>query len=82
MQAPEGTLISYATQPGNVAQDGLDGHSPYSKVLAEIIRTPGLDVFRTFNQVGLAVKKATGGAQQPWLASSPIEGEFYFKPGS
>jgi hypothetical protein len=26
MQAPEGTLISYAIQPGNVAQDGEDGH--------------------------------------------------------
>jgi hypothetical protein len=25
MRAPEGTLISYATQPGNVAQDGSDG---------------------------------------------------------
>ena len=26
MRAPEGTLISYATQPGSVAQDGSDGH--------------------------------------------------------
>ena len=31
MRAPEGTLISYATQPGNVAQDGADGHSPYTE---------------------------------------------------
>jgi hypothetical protein len=31
-----------------------------------------------FNQVGLTVKKATAGAQQPWLASSPIAGNFYF----
>jgi uncharacterized caspase-like protein len=82
MQAPEGTLISFATQPGNVAQDGADGNSPYTKVLAEIIKTPGLDVFQTFNQVGLKVKKATGGAQQPWLSSSPIEGVFFFKPGA
>ena len=28
MQAPEGTLISYATQPGNVAQDGADVYGP------------------------------------------------------
>jgi hypothetical protein len=28
------------------------------------------------------VKKATGGEQQPWLSSSPIEGAFYFKPGA
>jgi uncharacterized caspase-like protein len=28
MRAPRGTLISYATQPGNVAMDGAAGHSP------------------------------------------------------
>ena len=35
MEAPQGTLISYATQPGNVAQDGPDGDSPYTKALAQ-----------------------------------------------
>ena len=80
MRAPEGTLISYATQPGNVAQDGSDGHSPYTKALAATVRTAGLDVFQTFNQVGLAVKRATSGAQQPWVSSSPIDGTFYFVP--
>ena len=78
MRAPEGTLISYATQPGNVAQDGSDGHSPYTKALAATIKQPGLDIFQTFNQVGLAVKRETGGAQQPWVSSSPIDGTFYF----
>jgi hypothetical protein len=77
MQAPEGTLISFATQPGNVALDGVED-SPYSKALAEAMRRPGLDVFRTFNEVGLAVASATGGEQQPWLALSPIKGDFYF----
>ena len=81
MQAPEGTLISYATQPGNVAQDGTDGHSPYTRALASALRTPGLDVFAVFNETGLAVKKRTGGAQQPWVASSPLEGTFYFAGG-
>ena len=80
MRAPEGTLISYATQPGNVAQDGSDGHSPYTKALAATIRQPGLDIFQTFNQVGLAVKRQTGGSQQPWVSSSPIDGTFYFVP--
>ncbi|MFO1109611.1 MAG: caspase family protein [Bradyrhizobium sp.] len=80
MRAPEGTLISYATQPGNVALDGADGHSPYTKALATTIRQAGLDVFQTFNQVGLAVKRQTGGSQQPWVSSSPIDGTFYFVP--
>jgi hypothetical protein len=78
MRAPEGTLISFATQPGNVAEDGYDGHSPYSKALAQTIQRPGLGVFDAFNQVGLTVKKSTGGEQQPWVSSSPIDGSFYF----
>jgi hypothetical protein len=78
MQAPEGTLISYATQPGNVAQDGEGGNSPYSKALATTIRKPGLGLFEAFNEVGLTVKQATGGTQQPWVSSSPIAGRFYF----
>ena len=80
MTAPEGTLISYATQPGNVAQDGSDGNSPYTKALAQTLRRTGLEIFETFNEVGLAVKRSTGGQQQPWLSSSPIDGKFYFVP--
>jgi formylglycine-generating enzyme required for sulfatase activity len=78
MQAPEGTLISYATQPGNIAQDGTGGHSPYTNALAQTIVQPGLDIFQMFNAVGLAVMQMTGGAQQPWISSSPIKGDFYF----
>jgi uncharacterized caspase-like protein len=78
MRAPEGTLISFSTQPGNIAQDGMDGHSPFTKALAATVRQPGLDLFNTFNQVGLTVRQATGGAQQPWVSSSPIAGHFYF----
>ena len=82
MRAPEGTLISYATQPGNVALDGSDGNSPYTKALAATIKQSGLDIFQTFNRVGLAVKRDTGGSQQPWVSSSPIDGTFYFVPPS
>jgi hypothetical protein len=77
IRAPEGTLISFATQPGSVALDGTDGHSPFSQALAEIIHRPDLDIFQTFNEVGLAVKRATGGNQEPWVSTSPIEGSFY-----
>ena len=78
MRAPEGTLISYATQPGNVAQDGRGADSPYTKALVQGMRQPGLDIFRLFNQVGLQVKRTTGGSQQPWVSTSPIDGDFYF----
>jgi uncharacterized caspase-like protein len=78
VRAPEGTLLSYATQPGNVALDGTGNNSPYSAALAQTMLKPGLDIFQTFNQVGLQVKRATGGSQQPWVSSSPIDGSFYF----
>ena len=82
MQAPEGTLIAYATQPGNVAQDGAGGNSPFTAALAETLKQPGLDIFRVFNAVGVEVKRSTGGHQQPWIASSPIDGYFYFNPSA
>jgi hypothetical protein len=81
MAAPEGTLISYATQPGHVALDGDSGDSPYTVALAKAIERPGSDVFHVFNEVGLVVKQGTAGAQQPWLATSPIAGNFYFFDG-
>ena len=82
MRAPEGTLISFATQPGSVAQDGTDGHSPFTGALARTIRKPGLGMFDAINEVGLAVKVATGGSQQPWFSTSPIGGSFYFTPAA
>ncbi len=81
MRAPEGTLISFATQPGNVAADGSGPNGPYAVALAAAMRQPGLDIFRLFNQVGLTVKRETQGAQQPWVSSSPIDGDFFFVAG-
>jgi hypothetical protein len=78
MRAPEGTLISFATQPGNIALDGAGGNSPYTKALAQIMRKPGLGIFEAINEVGLSVKRATGGQQEPWFSSSPIDGAFFF----
>lgn len=77
MDAPDNTLIAYATQPGNVALDGSGGNSPYSKALAEAIGLPGLEIRRVFNEVGVRVRRATNGQQQPWLSASPIEREVY-----
>jgi tetratricopeptide (TPR) repeat protein len=78
MRAPAGTMISFATQPHGVALDGDGGHSPYTRALADAIQHPGYGLFRTFNEVGLAVEKATHGDQLPWVSSSPIDGRFYF----
>ena len=83
MLAPEGTVIAFATQPGNTAMDGGGLNSPYTMALVDAMRQRGLNVLSMFNRVGVAVKRATGGGQQPWVAISPIEGEYFFAgPGS
>jgi uncharacterized caspase-like protein len=74
----EGSVIAFATAPGNVAADGAGSDSPYTVALADSVRRPGLGLFMTFNRVGLEVRRATGGVQVPWVSSSPIEGEFCF----
>ncbi|HLY55415.1 MAG TPA: caspase family protein [Stellaceae bacterium] len=81
MKAPEGTIISYATQPGNVASDGGGEHSPFATAIMSTLGMPNLDVLAAFNQIGVKVKKDTGDSQQPWVANSPIDGEFYFATG-
>ena len=53
-------------------------NSPFTPALTQTLRKPGLGLFDAFNAVGLAVERATGGAQQPWVSSSPIAGTFYF----
>jgi hypothetical protein len=80
---PNGGCRGGAAPDGGVSHEAqrrhaLPQHSPYSKALAETIRKPGLDIFQSFNRVGVVVKKATGGSQQPWISISPIEGEFFF----
>jgi hypothetical protein len=80
MEAPAGTLIHFATAPGKLAADGTGANSPYTAALVETMRQPGLGVLDMFNQVGLKVMASTAGAQEPWLASSPFRGQFYFRP--
>lgn len=78
MTIPRGTLISYATQPGGVARDGPPGqNSPYAFSFAQTLVTPGLDILRTFNRVGVLVGKMTHQEQTPWVASSPIDGDYF-----
>lgn len=78
MQAASGTLISYSTQPGNVAMDGQGRNSPYAVALMDAMKTPGLGILKAFNQVSLTVKKRTNSFQVPWNTSVALEGDFFF----
>jgi uncharacterized protein (TIGR02246 family) len=78
MDAPTGTLISYSTQPGNVAMDGDGPNSPYTAALVDAMRHPDLTVLEVFNEAGLSVQRRTGGAQIPWVSLSPLPSRVYF----
>lgn len=77
--APRGTLISYSTNPGNVAADGSGRNSPYTGSLMKHMMTPGLPIEEVFKNVRQDLVRWTQGKQIPWELSS-LEGRFYFTP--
>ena len=80
VQRASGTLVAYATAPGDVAYDG-DGmeNSPFTQAVANGIDEPGLEIAPMFRQVREQVIAATNGKQVPWIEED-ISGEFYFQP--
>jgi uncharacterized caspase-like protein len=71
-----GTLIAFATAPGQVALDGEGTNSPSSAALSRYIGTPGLEVQQMLTRVRAEVVAKTGGKQVPWSNSSLL-GEVY-----
>ena len=70
-EAGAGTLISFSTQPGNVALDGTGTrNSPYAGALAKHIATQGKDLPAVLVQVRRDVMATTGKRQIPWEHSA------------
>jgi len=61
----EGTLISYSTKDGQVAQDGDGKNSPFTNALLQHLGDPD-DIAVVLRKVREKVMKNTGGKQQPW----------------
>ena len=81
MPGIEGTIIAYATSPGNVALDGVGSrNSPYTKSLIENLKEPNVPVEIMFKQVRKDVRSETSNQQSPWYEAS-IDGDFYFNDG-
>jgi hypothetical protein len=75
--APEGSFISYATGPGQVASDGEKRNSPYTAALLKYMNVPGMPIEQVFKNVRISLE---GLKQTPWELSS-LKGEFFFTPG-
>ena len=80
VDAPSGTLISFATRPGSTASDGVDGHGLYTHQLLQEMDEFNLPIEQVLKRVGASVKRASRGAQEPWMEGS-IEGDFFFRGG-
>ncbi len=81
VRAAVGTLIAFATAPGEVAEDGAGQHSPFTAALLRKIATPGLELRALMAEVRREVREQTGGRQVPWEHSA-LEGAFYFVPAA
>lgn len=73
-------LFAFATQPDNVAYDGLGRNSFFTEALLSRIHTPGQDISELMIGVRRDVLAATGGRQIPWENSS-LTRQFRFLPG-
>ncbi len=76
-----GTLISFSTQPGNVALDGKGRNSPFTGALVRHISTASDDLGAILIAVRNDVMKSTQSKQVPWEHSA-LTGRFFFNPAA
>jgi uncharacterized caspase-like protein len=79
LDAPPGTLLAYATSPGNVASDGDGANGLYTENLLREIKVPEAKIEDVFKRVRLAVRRRSNGQQIPWESTS-LEEDFWFIP--
>jgi hypothetical protein len=79
--APVGSLIAYATAPGNVASDGGGKNGLYTENLVRELSQRGVRFEDALKRVRLNVRLASRGAQIPWETTSLESDVFLFKEG-
>lgn len=78
-EAGVGTLISFSTQPGNVALDGIGRNSPFAGALVRRIGASNDDLSALLIDVRNDVRKYTQNKQVPWEHSA-ADGTLLFQP--
>lgn len=69
-KAPKGTVIVYATAPGDVSSDGTGRNGVFTEAFLSNLATPGLEFREIFDRTGEQVRTRTKDAQNPWMNSS------------
>jgi hypothetical protein len=80
VDAPNGSIVAYATAPGAEAEDGTGANSPFTAAFTSVAKEPGLPIELALKRVRLAVNQVTSGRQTPWESSS-LTVDFAFFPG-
>lgn len=75
--APRGTLIAYATSPGQKAGDGRGRNGDYTAALLQHLATPDCSIETMFKRVRNTLGAATEQQQISWEHTS-LAGEFFF----
>lgn len=79
--APVGSLLAYATSPGNVASDGAGQNGLYTENLVRELSVRGVRIEDALKRVRLNVRMASRGAQIPWETTSLEDDVFIFSDG-
>ena len=67
MKSGEGTLIAFATGPGQTALDGQEGgNSPFTRALLANLTQPGVEIQQAMTKVRAQVNEETSKGQLPW----------------
>lgn len=75
--APRGTLIAFATSPGQNASDGAGRNGAYTAALLQHLATPDCSIENMFKRVRNSLSAATRGKQISWEHTS-LATEFFF----
>jgi uncharacterized caspase-like protein len=82
MKSGEGTLIAFATGPGQTALDGQEGtNSPFTRALMANIASPGVEIQQAMTKVRAQVNEETNKGQLPWGHTNLI-GSVYLNPAA
>jgi uncharacterized caspase-like protein len=68
----EGSVIAFATSPGDVALDGSGSNSPFTSALLRHIDAPDTPIQNVMTRVTGDVYRETGERQRPWVNASLI----------
>ena len=79
MKSSEGTLLVFATAPGQTALDGEGNNSPFTKALLNNLAAPNTEISVALTKARAEVADVTKKKQSPWTNTN-LTGLFYMNP--